>query len=149
MVCGGFPTEVLRSPIPTVQRSPSQLVRGLWAHSPQRPGSAPFLLVLAGMHSAESQQRIVKPFPSRQTMPRRAYWMTDFKADGSTSNRVYELRRTQAVTYQYLAFPTSPRHPSLLFMPRHNLLTITKQWELENSSFEDVVHLLLISIRCW
>lgn len=71
---------------------------------PQRPGSAPFLLVIAGMPNAESQQRIVKPFPRRQTIPCRAYWMTDLKAYGSTSNHVYELRRTQAVTYQYLAF---------------------------------------------
>ena len=108
-----------------------------------------FWSLLGCMHNVESQQRIVKPFPSRQTIPCRADWTTDFKAYGSTSNCVYELRRTQAVTYLYLAFPMSTQHPSLLLMPRHNLLTIRKHWELESSSFENMVHLLLISILCW
>lgn len=65
------------------------------------------LLFFAGMYDVESQQGIAEPLPSRQTTPCHAYWMTDFKAYGFTSNQVYEPKTTQAVTHVYLTpFPT-------------------------------------------
>lgn len=65
---------------PHQAEEPSQPIHGPWTHSPQHPGCAPFLMVIAGMYNAESQQGIVKPLPSRQTTSCHACWMADFKA---------------------------------------------------------------------